>query len=81
MPNNAPIIFLLGTSTAGKTTICDQILNQDKITKNLGLEVWGYDLQFDDNTARCQDLLKDDQRFSEIEPIFHMSEISLLAFI
>ncbi len=70
MPNNAPIIFLLGTSTAGKTTICDQILNQEKIIKNLGLEVWGTDKQFDDNTVRCRDLLKDDQRFLNIEPKF-----------
>ena len=27
--DNAPIVFLVGTSTAGKSTICDEILRQD----------------------------------------------------
>jgi guanylate kinase len=38
MSKPSPIIFLLGTSTAGKSTICAEILRQDKDLENLGFE-------------------------------------------
>jgi hypothetical protein len=47
-PTNAPIVFLLGTSTAGKGTICAKIESQDQLLpseKQTGCKVWGSDLE------------------------------------
>ena len=43
MSKPAPIIFLLGTSTAGKSTICEEIERQDGLSEKLGFETWGVD--------------------------------------
>ena len=52
----APLIFLLGTSTAGKSTICDEILRQDQASENLGFETWGLDAEAENEMVRCRDL-------------------------
>lgn len=70
MSKPAPIIFLLGTSTAGKSTICDEILRQDQASENLGFETWGLDAEAENEMVRCRDLLKDDARFLAIESKF-----------
>lgn len=70
MSKPAPIIFLLGTSTAGKSTVCEEILRQDQASENLGFKIWGTDLESENDMTRCRDLLKDDDRFLAIEPQF-----------
>ena len=70
MSKPSPIIFLLGTSTAGKSTICDEILRQDQASENLGFETWGLDAEAENEMVRCRDLLKDDARFLAIESKF-----------
>jgi hypothetical protein len=66
----APIIFLLGTSTAGKSTICEEIERQDGLSEKLGFETWGVDLEFDNEVARCRKFLQDDERFLAIKDKF-----------
>ena len=42
------LVFLIGTSTAGKTTLCEEIKKQDSelpTKKQLGWQVWGDDLE------------------------------------
>ncbi len=70
MSKPAPIIFLLGTSTAGKSTICEEISRQDKASENLGFETWGMDKEGGNETLRCQNLLGDDSRFLAIKDKF-----------
>jgi septin family protein len=44
--NNAPIIFLIGTSTSGKSTICNQVVKQDQmlpIGARLDYQSWSLD--------------------------------------
>jgi adenylate kinase family enzyme len=42
--DSAPIVFLLGTSTAGKSTICNEIISQSVGTSTEGkIEIWGHD--------------------------------------
>jgi hypothetical protein len=66
----APIIFLFGPSSIGKSTICKEIESQDKLSENLGFETWGVDSEFDNETARCREFLKHDERFLAIENKF-----------
>jgi hypothetical protein len=70
MSKPAPLIFLLGTSTAGKGTIYKEISRQDQASENLGFETWGVDEEAENEMVRCRDLLKDDARFSAIESKF-----------
>ena len=62
----APIIFLLGTSTAGKSTICEEIVSKDLDN----FETWGVDKEFNNEVNRCREILKDDARFLAIEEKF-----------
>ena len=70
MSKPAPIIFLLGTSTAGKSTICEEISRQDEASENLGFETWGIDLESENDTERCQNLLKGNEKFEAIKDSF-----------
>ena len=70
MSKPAPIIFLLGTSTAGKSTICEEISRQDEASENLGFETWGIDLESENDTERCRDLLKGNEKFEAIKDSF-----------
>ncbi len=78
MPN-APVIFLIGPSTTGKTTICQEVLQQDQNADNLGFATWGNDQQYwaeleSDMPAKdifyYRDFLKDDPNFLAIEHSF-----------
>ena len=64
----APIVFLLGTSTAGKSTICKEITNQSKGTTLEGqIEIWGHDSEIDKQyTDLGPEMFGDDPRFSEM---------------
>ncbi|MBU6139995.1 MAG: hypothetical protein KGP29_00355 [Proteobacteria bacterium] len=62
---NAPIVFLVGTSTAGKSTICDKILLQDAGAHTC--KIWGNDSQFDRNLNACRELLSGNQKFEEVK--------------
>lgn len=72
MPNNidqAPIIFLLGTSTAGKTTICKEIEKQTAQMPHLKnkIEKWGHDNESEKLFNQLGvDMLQHDTRFQAI---------------
>lgn len=50
--NSASITFLLGTPTAGKSTICNETIRQSEDDPNLRgkVEAWGYDQE---SLMRC----------------------------
>ena len=49
----APVVFLLGTSTAGKSTICGKL-------QESGWDVYGVDEDLTNDEVRCEKLLRDD---------------------
>lgn len=65
----APITFLLGASTAGKTSICNEIMRQSQENADLNgkVEIWGQDQEskvlFD---KLGLDMFKDDTRFTQV---------------
>ena len=67
--NNAPIVFLVGTSTAGKSTICREILQQDASAGNC--RIWGTDSEFDRNLNACRELLDGNQKFDTLHELLH----------
>lgn len=70
--NKTPIVFLLGTSTAGKTTICKEIINQSKENPVLKdkVEIWGHDQESQKLFDKLGvDMLQDDNRFTQITQI------------
>ena len=81
----APIVFLLGTSTAGKSTICEEIARQDlslPVEQRLGWFVWGNDLEMEADEPRCRGYLEGNTKFQSIENSFPevMHIFSAIAF-
>lgn len=70
--NNAPIIFLLGTSTAGKSTIIDEVERQSKGTKLEGeIEIWGHDKEMIESYKDLgEKMFGGDERFQKITQAF-----------
>ncbi len=73
---NASIVLLLGTSTAGKSTLCREILEQNKNLpegQNLDWQVSGHDIAFGElcleRNKRFLAELKDDARFKKIQEL------------
>lgn len=70
---NAPIVLLLGTSTAGKSTICHELLTQNQTLpegQRLDWQVWGQDLALEEFLKKAAEIgiemFGDDERFKKI---------------
>jgi hypothetical protein len=69
MTKLAPIVFLLGTSTAGKTSICKEIIRQgeENIALQGKVEVWGHDQETDVLFEELGfEMFKGDVRFAQM---------------
>ena len=71
-PQKAPIVLLIGSSTAGKSTICNEILRQDKELESeaLGCKIWGEDLENGQILPRCEERLTGIAKFEAIKENF-----------
>jgi hypothetical protein len=80
MPKNlAPITFLLGTSTAGKSSICNKILEQSAGNPDLQgkVKIWGHDQESEVLFEKLGlDMFQDDARLTQITERLSNHQIS-----
>ena len=69
----ASIVLLIGPSSAGKSTICEELLKQNESLpekERLDWQVWGQDLEFDNflkvGYKQCLELFGEDERFKAV---------------
>lgn len=75
--STAPVTFLIGASTTGKTTIYNEIAKQDQALpeeKRLNWQLWGFDQAYTEGNQYLGGLLSNDNKFEDLKQSLSSAE-------